>query len=153
MFDTKHMTSSKRTDLIQAMMPYDMIRLEFASRGGLYGKAASVYTDLVDLKNAESFGHSLGVYLQKEKVPLCLHKHSIQDGTRRFFPDSDFFSPTTQTAQGLDDVCTALTVEHSDPTHYPLFQPLASTMGFGFFSTSLSLFFLRVAFASHGLRV
>lgn len=26
-----------------------------------------------------------------------------------------------QTVQGLVDVCTALTVEHPDPTHYPLF--------------------------------
>lgn len=65
------MAASKRTDLIQAMMPYDMIRLEFVSRRVIRESGKRLPTwRLLTTHNVSC--HFLAVYLQKELVSLYL---------------------------------------------------------------------------------
>lgn len=50
-----------------------------------YMEKRRAFTDLAVLNNAEPFEpFFFVVYLQKELVPLCLHQHPIEDGTRQF---------------------------------------------------------------------
>lgn len=147
MSGTKNMAPSKRTHLIQAMMPYDMIRLEFASRRVIWisGERLPSWRFLTAQNVLDHF--SWCTFRRSWFRCACL---SIRLKMARVISVSDFdFRSADRNGPRPHEHLHGLGRKaFGSHASLSVVLPLASTMALGFFFNFLLFVLLRVASAS-----